>query len=794
MIQQFCGITGLINFICCLFFTVFVYLKNKKNQEINRTFALWQLSVAFWSFGYFIFFFTSEYHTALFWVRFLHFNCVLIPATFLHFAFAYLNLHGVAKNRMALIAANTFSSAFAAVSYTPLFIPGSEPRFWFRWWPIPGPLYHAYIVYFAVSVLYAHYLFFKAALHAKGVERKQLMLVSIGTAIAFSGGSTNFFLFYNIPVPPVFNFLVVVYVALIAYAVLNYKLWQIEVVIRKTVVFTGLMAFGFAVFAFVTVFIRKVVSAYVPIGDFSTHFLSIVLIILFYDRFRDFLIDATDRFLFQKKFDYQQLLKDASKGIALIQSLDHLARLIAAFITIRARIRSVALFVASDDGSQLELRAARGFNPPLDRGYTLSRDHPLAAKVRTSHHPLRMSEVLAAADSTSAETEEIRRESALLHAEIIIPSFLSRSTAEDGSKNESRLRSLLVLGAKKSDAGYTEEDLNVFYTLAQEAAIAIENARLYDAQIKKTRELARANEELASANKKLNDATTALIRALADTEKAKRELESTQVQMLEMKRRELVARMSAALGHEIQNPLQGINFTYYHFNKLDRLLDEAVAYGRATGDAKIVELAGKISSIVKENIAQPLRNHADRIKGIANSVTDLIKGQDRFSDIHLGLVIHYAIEEIRFTTYWERLAEPAIEINVPRNLPLVYANAHRLQGVFVNMIKNAYDAMGNSSEKRITIRAEEDSEREDLIKVCVEDTGCGMDEETAQQAFDFKFTTKGKKGTGIGLAYCKDSIEAHGGVIRVETAPGRGARFVFTLRKGKLYGEKRRVA
>ncbi len=231
MVQAFCGYTGLLNFLTCFSLAIFLYSKNRYGK-INKLFALWSVSVAFWSLGYFIWLFTTEYAQALFWTRVLMAGAIIIPSAYMHFALVYLDEEK--KHNFLIRFCWLFSFAYLLLDATPFFVARVEARAWFRWWPVPGVLYHPFQLYFVLAVIYAHYLLFKRALMApSGIMRKQYLIVAWGTLIAYTGGSMNFFLWYNIPVPPVFNFLVTGYVAFIAYAILHYRLWNIDVFLKR---------------------------------------------------------------------------------------------------------------------------------------------------------------------------------------------------------------------------------------------------------------------------------------------------------------------------------------------------------------------------------------------------------------------------------------------------------------------------------------------------------------------------------------------------------------------------------
>lgn len=117
-------------------------------------------------------------------------------------------------------------------------------------------------------------------------------------------------------------------------------------------------------------------------------------------------------------------------------------------------------------------------------------------------------------------------------------------------------------------------------------------------------------------------------------------------------------------------------------------------------------------------------------------------------------------------------------------VPRVSASPGQLQQVLLNLLVNARQAMPNGG--RLILRLSHD-EPAGLVDVMVRDTGCGMPPEVMRRIFEPHFTTKsgpdetGKGGSGMGLASCREIVEAHRGRIRVESAPGRGTAMTIRL-------------
>jgi two-component system sensor kinase FixL len=109
----------------------------------------------------------------------------------------------------------------------------------------------------------------------------------------------------------------------------------------------------------------------------------------------------------------------------------------------------------------------------------------------------------------------------------------------------------------------------------------------------------------------------------------------------------------------------------------------------------------------------------------------------------------------------------------------VLADKVQIQQVLVNLIRNAIEAMADMPVRELTITSM--PAPDGFTEIGVADTGAGIAPEAAAQLFQPFFTTK-RYGMGVGLSICRTIVEAHGGKIAAEPAPGGGTRFRFTLR------------
>lgn len=134
-----------------------------------------------------------------------------------------------------------------------------------------------------------------------------------------------------------------------------------------------------------------------------------------------------------------------------------------------------------------------------------------------------------------------------------------------------------------------------------------------------------------------------------------------------------------------------------------------------------------------------------------------------------------AEDAIYFEAVAARYRGIACEVICPPDMPRILVDRVQIQQVILNLAKNAIQSIGQSGKVTVTLVAAPDE-----VRVTVSDTGPGVPPERVGRLFE-PFSTTKSEGMGLGLPICRSIIEAHGGKIWYEPAPGGGAAFVFTL-------------
>ena len=205
------------------------------------------------------------------------------------------------------------------------------------------------------------------------------------------------------------------------------------------------------------------------------------------------------------------------------------------------------------------------------------------------------------------------------------------------------------------------------------------------------------------------------------------------------------------------------------------------------GNAEIISDKLAQDDPLQQRVAKILKasdDGAQIIKRIRDSTRHRARAAAPRAPVDLNEIVKDSIaftEDYAKASQDERGARVRFETALAGGLPPVRANPGALREAFVNLLRNAVDAIEGEGSITVETRAEADH---NVVKV--NDTGGGMSQEVQEKLFRPFFTTKGEKGTGLGLATCYATVRRHGGDIEVESEPGMGTTFTVRLPVGDL--------
>jgi len=467
--------SGLLNAIAAFTVGVFVLLKNYKSP-INKAYAFFAASVTLWAFNYFLWLISKDASAALFFIRAAMIGAILIPEAFLYFVMEFTGK----KKFLAHVLNGILIIIFISFSFSPVYIQKVEQRLFFSFWPVPGLLFHFMLLYFITVLVYAHTILWRAWNEEEGAKKEQVKYVLFGIATGFIGGCTNYFLWYNIPFPPYLNILVSGFVVFVASAIVKHQLMDINVIIKKTLVFTGLFVFVFALLILPTIMFQSYLLRGAGIGGRILGLVAGGIVIIFTMRkIEGFLINVTDKYLFQKKYDYKELLRTFTNEVLTVHNLDTLLKLTVDKLVDIVRVASCAVLLFDREKSRFWVAASYNVSDPAA---TFTPFNGTAMSTAMIHGHILMSDI---SEKRKHVPDNIKEMVVKLSSELVIPMIL-----------HDKAIGILSLGKKKSDEDYTQDDLDILLPLARTLAIAISNAELFE-ELGKTQAEAAQKEKMA---------------------------------------------------------------------------------------------------------------------------------------------------------------------------------------------------------------------------------------------------------------------------------------------------------
>jgi len=677
-----------------------------------------------------------------------------------------------------------------------------------------GPLHRFFGVYFLLSFVLALYTLWKTTRAASGLRKLQLRYLLLGILLGGSGAITT-----NLLIPlfagtsrysalgPYFSLLVV---SFSAHAIIRYRLMDIRVVFRKGVVYVCAIAAGASVFL-VLVALLKRLTGYdrdsIPLSQ--AVFLAIMLAI-FFQPLKAWFQRSLNRYVYRETYDYQRTIRDASRRLSTILDLDPLLDYLTHVVEDTFKTESVVAYLQAADSNL--------FAPKLPRSANAwHRDLPALALPATSPlviHLHRHPRILVREETIRNQTSDLLigagQGLAALGGDIALP-----------LTDANILIGFIVIGPKRSGDPFFAEDIDLLDTLIAQASVAMKNAQLYHHVVLMNQYVDNilatmdsgviavdaqgvislfnpAAEHLVGLQARdvrgtsYDSLPTALASPLRDTlhtsiPRSQLELSIpgrdglgmplvcstatlkdrdgsahgalivfsnlTRLKNLEREQRrsERLASFGAlasGVAHEIKNPLVAIRtFAELLTERYDdEEFREDFAKVVIREIARIDDLVGRLRGLAA--VTPPPTGHVDIREPIRDTLA-LLRAQ---------------LEQTHTTAH----------CNFEHPSPFVAVDEAQLKQLFLNLLLNSIEAIGNGGTIHIHVTAK-DLHGSSWIVVTVSDTGPGIPESVRTHIFDPFFTTK-PHGSGLGLAICRGIMDAHHGTIRAEanSQSGRG--------------------
>ena len=291
-------------------------------------------------------------------------------------------------------------------------------------------------------------------------SRYSLLIVAI--VIIIIGGSLNFTELRKYPVDIVAN---IIAALLITYAILRHQLLDINVVIRKSLLYTIPTILASIIYFLLISLAMQVFSSNAKENLFSISLLVSVFAALLVQPFRDYLQKLIDKYFFRERYNTVQMLQRISRAASSVINLDELTTMILKEITTAMHIQKAAIFLQYNGKKNLMVASQIGTR--ISPRTVIAGENPLINWLNLNDFLVTRQELETNTRFRALWSEE-RNVINQLGAEIIVP-----------LNTKGELVGLLTLGPKLSEQAYSSEDKQTLLSLAHQTAVAVQNAQLY---------------------------------------------------------------------------------------------------------------------------------------------------------------------------------------------------------------------------------------------------------------------------------------------------------------------------
>ena len=725
----------LLLFVCIanLVLAYFIYSKSSKNNA-TKTYFFFVLFDALWAMALLLYDLSPNPIVSLWAMRLAYFFAAHVGTSLLIFVINYFREPIKRVNLIFLIIA-AISVSFITLSQKTLVLDisnidwGKNIELGSAIWRIVFSVYFIGTFFGGLLILARHYV------KSSGILKSQIKYMLFGILIPGVLGSVfNLVLPFTITfqyfwVGPIFTLIMI---GSIAYAIVAHRLFDIRVIIKRTVIFAGLSAFVLGTYALIILATATILGgggeAILASRQMIPNLVAALGIALGFDPLRKWLTVRTDKWLFKGEYTPQAVLQELSETLANVVDLGEAVEEMMQIVTKAMRLNKSAAFLIqpSDTHGDYELKqlVTVGYQRKEGMQQIAPKDSLLQYFLHTNIAETKYQPVVAEELSRQLEEGSLKGERAQLtndflarltglEAAVALPLFIRRQQpvpTPPGSPPRFRdieiFIGILTLSEKKSGDAFTDQDLNLLSIVASQTAGAVEKSRLFEED-------------------------------------------------------QLKSEFVSIASHELLTPTAAME------GYLSMILEEGM--GKVDKQAR-----GYLETVYRES-----KRLASLVKDLLN-VSRIERGKIVVHPAPLDLaeLIKQVLESLKFRAEERRIK---LTLTMKDKLPKVMADSEKLTEVMVNLIGNSIKYTHEGGQAAITTET-----RNGQVLVHIKDNGIGMKPEDVQHLFTKFFRASNSDqtnqgGTGLGLYITKNIIELMGGTIGVESELNKGSTFTFSL-------------
>lgn len=822
----FCFFTNNLRYLLFYYITlghvalgIIVYSYNRRNK-INIAYAWLVFFTGSMVFNSAIFFKASELSVILLAAKLIYISTFSLMIPLFYFA----SFFPFEKPKLSLLQKLTVPLPGFILSFITLFSDLLIKSVAFKPWGrevVFGPLFPFFAIYCALFVGYSFLVLINKHRISTGIQKTQIGYIFVSFLIigvpAFSA---------NILFPAIFNYygfiepalyFALPEAAIVAYAVLKHRLMSVEIMIQRGFVYTSVTALIVAFYAVAVMISEAFFRQVMGYSSMIVTGVAALLIAIVYQPLVKGFQSVADRLFFRGRYNYQKILKEISHRIASVIRLDELTKLIVSSVVTTMRVSEISFLLLEKEKDRF---CSISVSLPRYKKIEIDLESPIIAWLSSTKDILVRDEV--EDEITKHERMgliEVRDEMERLGIPIWVPIV-----------SKDKLIGIIALGQKLSGEMFTTEDIRLLSTLANQTAVALDNARLYDqvVNMKEYREkiLESMLDGMLTVDIKGRIRTYNLMaekitgRKIAEVlGKTCEEIWGKRGMITNVVENTLTkSRYYVNFEARIASPEKGlvpVSFSStvlfdHHGKKMGALLTIQDLTEVKELEGK-VRRADKLSALatMAAGMAHEIKNPLSSMKVLAQLLPRKIEDHEyrmKLQEImpreinRIDRIVESLLGFARATTlkfekvdikdilednlkYFEDQAHSS-EVKILKEyaqLPQIEIDKAQLSQVFSNLILNAIQAMPESGElKIVTLPGKRTENILRTVKIKISDTGHGISEDMQKKLFDPFYTTK-HGGTGLGLTISHSVVDGHKGYIDLESTVGQGTTFTVTL-------------
>jgi serine phosphatase RsbU (regulator of sigma subunit) len=464
----------LLNAGMALILGLFVFIKQRR-QPAGRAFVILNLGTFVWSASYYFWQVSKDAQSALFWCRALTVGSSCLGAAWFH---CVVHLLGRWKQMKKWVIAS-YAIAIAAILFigTPLMVNRVEPLLVFPFWPRAGRLYIIYLANFLTPPAAAAYFMIKDYSRVPQIKKHQIRIMLLATFVGFLSGASNFPQWFGIKVYPIFNGTVWFYTLIMFYAIIRYRLMEIDTVIHRTLLWmitSCLILVPLGAMLFLTRSLLHIMT-WVQLTFAMT---GLFYLYLFYYHHMQPRIDHLFR---RRKYDYYKALGELGQKVGSELDINSVvSRLFKALQEI-LYVRNALILVQMPGQVDYSEAGSIGYEALTQaqekESATVALEHKSVLSQYLSSHMRLLEREQVEADPQYEPVKDaalgfMDRNS----IEILIPVVM-----------EGRVNALLGIGRKENLQAYTMKDLELLENLGRQIGITVDNALHHEDIVEKER-------------------------------------------------------------------------------------------------------------------------------------------------------------------------------------------------------------------------------------------------------------------------------------------------------------------